>query len=422
MIGSFFGFLVALYLLYNPEFSEKYANFNILVPIFIAFSIVFILIENLCMALAFGPLQKACRQISPHLLNLFKKDRIFKLVNGWLFIFALATLALTMDILIFNTVNKNILIGIWVILFGLSFDCLQYSLRRVISYLNPFSVLDKFKEEGIKNIQDEHEIDLCDQFDALSETAIKGIQSTSPFLTNYAINGLQNLSRVFLESSKSIGHRQTDSQTSALGIQDKVTYTLSYLFQRIDFIFQKALDEKLEMVLSYLVTAMGKITLYCAKYDMTLCVHPLLYLGKFAKKSVENKFQDVGVRATCTLLEVAKEMVAEIDMTYLEIQETFLCLSGQIENIAKESLRQDKSTKILVLAKPFLDLKELFKTDKMASHQDTPVIVQDLDRIIAEFQIYDSVMRSIPPMMPQGAASQVTSGTTPDFTPPPGPI
>jgi len=398
MIGSFFGILFAIFLFYNPELTKDYVNLNTLSPIFFAVAIFMMFIESLNFALAWTPLQKACKQITPHLLNLYKNDRIFKLVKGWFFLFTLATLLLSFNISTLHSLNENVLIGIWIILFGISFDLLQYISNRVLIYLNPFTVLDRFKEEGIKNIQDEHEIDLCNQYDAIAETAVKGIKATSPFLTNYALDGMQSLTKIFLESSKSMSHSDSDSQTKALGIKDKVSYTLSYLFQRIDFVFQKALDEKLEMVLSFLVTTMGKITIYCAKYDMTLCVHPLIYLGKFAKKSVENKFQDVGVRATCTLLEVAKEIVSEIDLTYLEIQEPFLCLIGQLESIAKESFKQDKNSKIMILIQPFLDLKELFKSEKSANHQDIAVIKQDLDRIIAEFQIYETVMRSIPPI------------------------
>jgi hypothetical protein len=394
MIGTFFGLLIAVFLFYNQSFTanlSEYKNYFFIAPLLILF------INILLHALSFAPLQKSSRQISPHLLNLFNKDRLFQLSNGWLIIFALASLLFTLDLNFFQN-NQKFILSIWIILFGFSLDTLYCTIKRLLNYLNPFSVLDMFKNKGIKNIQDEREIDLCDQFDAITETSIKSIESTSPFLTNYALSCIQSLTRIFLESSKSISHRSTDSQTEALGITDKVTYTLSYLFHRIDFIFQKALDQKLETVLSSLVTTMGKITLYAAKCDMTLTVPPLIFLGKFATKSIQNKFPDVGVRASLTLLEVTKEIVSSIDLTFLEIQETFLCLIGQLESIAKESFKEDKNIKIMILNQPFFDITELFKTEKMANHQDTPVILKDLERIIAEFQILETVMRTIPPV------------------------
>jgi hypothetical protein len=396
MTGTLFGLLIAAFLLYYKDFPTnliEYKNYFFIAPL------ILLLINNIIHAFSLVPLQKSGRQITPHLLNMYNKDRMFQLGNGWLIIFALLSFVFTLKLQIFEN-HQTFLLSLWITFFGFSLDTLFCTIKRLLNYLNPFKVLDFIKTNGIKNIQDEHEIDLCDQFDAITETAIKNIESTNPFVVTYALNHIQALIRIFLESSKSIGHSAQDSQTEALGITDKVTYTLSYLFHRIDFIFQNALDKRLETVLSALVTTMGKITLYTAKCDMTLTVPPLIYCGKFATQSIQNKFPEVGVRASLTLLEVAKEILSTVDLTYQEIQETFLCLIGQLENIAKESFKQDKNMKIMILNQPFLELTELFKSEKMMNHQDTEKILKDLERIRAEFQILETVMRTIPSVTP----------------------
>ena len=398
MYGTFFALFFALFIYFHPVELEKFGFLNILIPLIITISLLLIFIENIAFAFAWSPLQKATKSITPHLLNLFKKDRIFKLVNVWLFVFVLITLFISMDITT-NIYYQNSLITAWIVLFGFSYDCLQYSLRRILNYLNPFAVLDLFEKEGIKNIQDEREIDLCDKIDAISETAIKGMENKTPLLANYALNTIQNIEKVFLASSKSMAHKATDSQTEKLGIHDKVTYTLSYIYQRTELIFQKALDQKLETVLNSSITKMGRMAISAAKCDISLAFHPLIFLGKFAVKATENKFQNVGILGICTLLEVAKEITNQ-DLTYLEIQEPFLCLIGQLENISKEIFRQDKQTKIMILMEPFLEIKKLFISEKMVNHQDTLVIMKDLDRVIAELQILENVMRTMPPIKP----------------------
>lgn len=406
MYGTLFALIFAGFIFFHPVELEKFGFFNILIPVFITISLILIFIENIAFAFAWTPLQKATKSITPHLLNLFNKDRAFKIVNTWLFVFVLITLFIAMEITT-NIYYQNGLIALWIVLFGISFDCLQYSLKRVMNYFNPFAVLDLFEKEGIKDIQNEREIDLCDKIDAISETAIKGMENKTPLLANYALNVIQNIDSIFLDASKSLAHKATDSQTEKLGIHDKVTYTLSYIYQRAELIFQKALDEKLETVLNSSITKMGKMAISAAKCDISLALHPLMLLGKFATKAVENKFQNVGILAICTLLEVAREVVINQDLTYLEIQEPFLCLVGQLENISKEIFRQDKQTKIVVLMEPFLELKQLFSSEKMVNHLDTPVIMKDLDRVIAELQILENVMRTMPPMMPFGETKGV---------------
>ncbi len=399
MYGTLFALIFAGFIFFQPIELEKFGFFNILIPFIITISLILIFIENIAFAFAWTPLQKASKSITPHLLNIFKKDRVFRIVNVWLFVFVLITLFIAMEITT-NIYYQNSLIAIWIVLFGFSYDCLQYSLKHVLSYLNPFAVLDLFEKEGIKNIQDQQEIDLCDKIDAISETAIKGIDNKTPLLANYALNSIQNIDNVFLTSSKNLAHKTTDSQTENLGIHDKITYTLTHIYQRTESIFHKALDAKLETVLNSSITRMGKMAISASECDISLALHPLIFLGKFAVQAVENKFPNVGNLAICTLLEVAKEIVSSQDLTYLEIQEPFLCLIGQLESISKELFRQDKQIKIMVLMEPFLELKKLFSTEKMVNHQDTPVIMKDLDRVIAELQILENVMRTMPPMMP----------------------
>lgn len=396
MIGTFIGILTSLLFLYNPSLMEKFINWNFLTFFFIGFSMLFLFLETLSLYYAFSPLQRATQNITPHLLNLLKKDRKIYLLSCWFFIFAFLSLLLASG----SYFKPNISLIIWLILFGISFDVLKYHLNHLLKYFNPFAVIDLLKKQGARDIRNEKEIDLCDTFDSLTEVSIKAINNTDASLANYSLNAIQDLSRNFLEGSKSLSHEKTDSQLQALGIQDKVTYTLSYLFQKIDFLFHRALKEKLETVLSYLMTTIGKIAIHSAKYDLTLSIYPISLIGKCAVKSIENKFPDIGIRATLILLEIAKTIVSEIDLTYLEIQQTFLCITGQLENIAKDTFKQDKNIKIPVLIQPLLELKELFNTEKMAGHQDTQAIIQDLSRVIAEFQILETVMRTIPPINP----------------------
>jgi len=400
MIGTLSGVIVALILYFYPLPTEDHSNLNSLAFIFVGLAALLLFIQFISLFFSWIPLQQAEQNTSSHILTLFKSDLKLRAATAWLVVFNLASLLIAIHPPFFNVVNKTVLIAIWILLFGISIDSLFYYFKRTMNYFNAFGAVHMFAQAGENCIKQEREVDLCDWLDALTEVAVKGAQSNNSPLCVNALNKMQRLGRNFLESSKSIGHSSQDAQTKEFGITDKISYTLFNLFQRMDLINEKVVDKKMEIASNHSVTNMGKLAISSAKCDMSIAVHPLHYLRLFAGRAQNKGMADVGVRASLTLLEVAKTILNEIDVTYLEIKEPFLSIVGGLEEIAKEAFKQEKSTSIKVLMDPFIQLRALFKSEKVVSHQDTPVIILDIDRVLVEFQTLETVLQMMPAMPP----------------------
>jgi hypothetical protein len=286
----------------------------------------------------------------------------------------------------------------------------------VLNYLNPYGVAAMFTQEAKKSIQDERTLDLCEWIDALSEVSLKSIQERSISLCNNTLNEQGQIARSFLNSSKSIGHRSEDKQSQTIGITDEVSYTMFYLYQRLDMAFDSALKRNLEPVCSHIISILGKIAVDAAKYDMTLASPPLRFIGKFSLKADAEGMEEVPIKTSCLLLEIAKIILEEIDITYQEIKDPFLSIINNLEEMSKTAFRRNKSTSIPVLIQPFLDLKELFKNEKIAAHQDSPVIVQNIDRVLGEFQALLMVMHTMPiiPSVSEEEAKGAVSQSPPE--------
>jgi hypothetical protein len=348
--------------------------------------------------LAWSPLQQAEQHTTPRILEMFRKDRHIFLASLWLILFPLATYVLSF-LFISDSNRLNLMfLAAWLVMLGITWDAVLHFIRRISGYLNPFASVDMFSRQAQECIQDEKELDLCDRIDGIAEIAIKAIYKSSSSLANSALSKLQQIAHNFLSSAKSISHHQQDAQTQSVGITDKVSYTMFYLYQRLELIFHKALEHKLEPICSYILTLFGKIAIDAAKYDMSLAGVPVRSIGKLAKKAQEAKMEDVPIKASCTMLEVAKVILDEIDVTYLELQEPFLSIINSLEELTKGAFKQDKSINIELLKQPFYDLRELFSSEKMINHQDTPIIRQNIDRVIGEFSALEMVMRTIPPI------------------------
>lgn len=396
MIATLVSLLIAAFIIFNPFLAEGQIEASALARVVGYIAIPFLFFLPFCLAMTWLPLQKAERNITPRVLDMFSKDRWLRFACVWLLVFPLLSLFLAFIISSVPPFGKALPFAVWIALFGLALDAAYYFVRKVLSYLNPYAVASMFTQEAKKSIQDERSLDLCEWIDALSEVSLKSIQEHSIALCNTTLDEQGQIARLFLNSSKSISHRTEDKQSQAMGIADEVSYTMFYLYQRLDMAFDSALKKKLEPVCSHIISILGKIAVDAAKYDITIASPPLRFLGKFSARAQADGLEEVPIKASCLLLEIAKVILEEIDVTYLEIKDPFLSIINNLEEMSKTAFRRDKSISIPLLIQPFLDLKELFKGEKIAAHQDAPVIMQNIDRVLGEFQALQMVMNTLP--------------------------
>jgi hypothetical protein len=397
LIGTLFSVILAGLLWWDPHLYEApLGTTTRFMMIASVFSFLFLL--PLGLMFSWLPLQKGEQNSTPHILEMFHRDKHVLMASGWLVAFSLATFVFASDILYPSISQKPWFFPVWIILLGVSVDVLVNFVRRVFCYLNPFCVVKLFAKEARQCISNNKELDLCTWIDALAEVSIKGLQKQSTAVCHEALAEQQNLIRLFLSASKSIAHPEQDAQTKILGIQDKVSYTLFYVYQRLDIIFEKALKNHLEPTCSQIITLLGKIAIDAAKYDMSLASAPLRFIGKFAKRAQDQGFEETVMTASCVFSEVAKTIVTEIDLTYYEIKDAFLSIINGMEVLSKDAFKRDKTTNISLLMQPFKELRVLFDSEKMKNHQDTPVIVQNIDRVLGEYEALLIVMHTIPPI------------------------
>lgn len=397
------GTLLALFIVFALHWWEFGRDVVIAYPLYLGaiFAIaatVFVVLPTFLLARAWGPLQNSEQRITPRVIEIFKSDRSIRWTSKLLYLFALISYVGAVDLIALHIVPPLLWVSAWVLMVGISLDLLWHLIKRYMAYLDPLYVTSVYAHNAQKCIQNDEEVELCQWIDALSEVAVKAVQRTNVSLCNQVCNELNKITRLFLESSKSIVHRAQDSETKALGITDKVSFTLFYILQRLEMIDDKAVEHKLEPVCSHLVTLIGKIVVESAKLDISLASYPLPFLGRFALKAQEHGLKEVGAKATLTLVEVARMILSEIDVKYLELQEPFFTLINQMNEIAKEMFRHDKSISLKILTQPFKDLRTLFEAEKMASHPDTAPILQQIDRVLAEYDALEAVMRAIPPI------------------------
>ncbi len=374
------------------------ANILLIVPILLLLSLVFI------WAIGLQTFQKAEQNLTPRVLQLIKHDGHFKFYS--------AGLILTSLLAFFITINPAKLehffkisdytsmpwIAPWIILIGLAFDFLYLTIKRIYDYVNPFSVANYFTDAAKQSVMADREIDLCNWVESLSEVAVKSLHRSSSSLCVHSVNEMRDVLRLFLDSSKSIAHVTQDKQSLSEGITDKVSYTLFYFLERFSLIYQKALEKQIEPVCSSIVTTLGKVTLDAAQCDLSLVSHPVRYIGEFCREADAQKMKEVPIKGSITLVEASRAIINNVDVTYQDLIYPFTSVINQLNETAKESFKKNKNLNIRLLTQPLLDLKQIFQSDKIASHRDTPSLMNAVDIVLAEWDTLQTVLRTMPPI------------------------
>jgi len=409
MIGTIFSVLAVLLFWLNPYPSDMNFSTGSIEIFMIGGSLLFLLVAFLGNMLAWSPLQKVEQNLTPYILEMFRKDRGIYLTNAYAVIFVLITF---FTILIHDIrINEHPWVFyLWIVFFGIAIDAIRHFSKKIIDYLNPFEVVKMFTKKARRCIQEEQELDLCYWIDGLSEMALKGIMRHSTSVSHIALDEERQIVGLLLDASKSISHHDQDKQTKALGIPDKVSYIMFYLYQRLDVIFEIALKKNLEMSCTHIVTLVGKNSIDAAKYDISMASAPLRFLGKFAKRAQDAGLEETAMAGSCMLSEVAKTIINEVDITYYEIKDAFLSIINSLEMLAKDAFQRNKNINIALLMQPFLELRALFESGKAKEHQDAAVIILNINRVLGEFQALQMVMNTLPPM-PIVGSPDVIEGT-----------
>lgn len=361
------------------------------------FPAVLLLVIPFIWSASWSALQKGEQNITPRLIEMFVQDK--KIHYKALAIVLLAPLTFVFALLLQYApdIHPKIILSLWLVLLGVALDFTLSFLVRLTSYLNPFKASELFTLKAKENIR-ANRLDLVvDSLDALSEVSLRALERSNTALATQGIVEIREVGDNFLKAAKSFANltQDLDKQQNS---GDKVSYTLFYLLSRLEMIGQKATQKKLEPVESQVLTAIGRVAISSAKYDLSLTSYPLLALGRSASEATEAGLKEAGIKGEIVLIEVAKSILRDIDVSYSDLKTPFLTLIDNLDMVVKQLFKLDKSASIKTLIQPFKDLRELLKEPKVAGHQDIPVLLTELDRVEAEYAALESVMIALPPM------------------------
>ena len=391
-------FLSALALLVYSPAPLLASNSLFLASLALLGGLIVLVVSPLISSLLMSPLQRLEQELVPNLMEIFRKDKPLRFSYFYLYLFSFISILISLALVLMSPSFQLPLLAFWLVAFGGALDLMHYYIRRATQFLDPFHLVDIFTQNTKKAIQNGKDANFLNSLESLSEVALRTIEQSKLALTTQVLDAFPPILNNFFSSLKNIGHINVDKTLEKETGRDEASYTVFYLLQRLSNINQRALKYHLETVCSRIIMILGKIIVYSAKFDLSMVTFPAHVLGQFALKALQHHMNEVGTLGTSTLLEVTRTIIAEVDLTYAELQEPFNTIANNLQVITQEIFKNDKTINLKILTQPLRDFKALFQSEKMAQHRDTPAIIQNVDGILSEFDALEQVMRAIPPI------------------------
>lgn len=394
MIGSVVGFLIAIVVILGFGFSGLPQSTLPYLILFTASGSAFLLAVVLVHAFFFNPLQRYEQKMVPKTIELFQKNYLLRGMSLYLFTFPLFSYGLALAISWEEPASTNrYYLAMWVVLAGLALDIFRAYLKQCFNFLNPFEGIRRSYNQAEGYAEKGEEGDMCGWVDVLAETGLKAIQRASTTLCSNAVMMIP----LVLEKYSSTCIKRELSLSGVASSRDKFNYTLFYVCDRLDMLYTHALPLPYESVCETIVTALGKIALAAARYDCLFASYPIRLIGQFSDRAFEKGYEELGVKADCLLIEIARAFIEEVKGLRTGLKEPFATLIAHLERSSKDAFKKDKTMNISLLIKPFQDIKDLLKSPQVQDHPDLSFIEKEVDRIIGEFSALNQVMARIPP-------------------------
>lgn len=388
--------LAAILFIFHAEINE--ADIQPALNGFFLISLYTLFVVPLIHVCTWLPLQKGEQNTTPHLMEMFSKDKRIGAKTFLLLIFPLISFALVVLGAFGRGFDKHYLILVWIVLFGFSIDVLIHLLSRVRTFLDPFKSVEIFTEEAKEAIKSDNVDEIANSIDSLYEVATRAYDRSNTSLAAQAIFELKEIGVHFLSASKSLPNLNKELDDLENKNVDTIGYTFSYLISRLSLLAEKAVQKRYDPLVNQIISSLGRLTISAAKFDMTLTTAPLQAIGNIATQAVKANVRDIGFKTPYLLLEVAKSISKEANFNYQEIKTPFNSLLSAIDVIDKELFKLDKTVSIDNFKQPFIALINLFGEPVFADHQDGAALKAIASQYLDEYKTLESVLTSLPPL------------------------
>jgi hypothetical protein len=354
--------------------------------------LLFLTIGVLSTAFLWRPIVDTEMKRIPKTEQLFFQDKVMVALLASLFAFALFSCSFL--VVLYAYPIQKLLFMFWMLAAGISFDCMLATIRRMQLYAQPFFIIPKLSSESVKAVRKGHDKIGVEWFDALIEALDRAVKNKSTHHAHFILEEIENAFEKYVQAEASYMSLLPEIQGPTL--LDKVNYLTLRVCKRLEAIGEHAFQEQVETIVEDLVTSLGKLSLFLARVHPTLSHIPLFSIDCCAQHALQFGSEDVVIRSSATISELCKNFILlskEKNTSYKQLIFTSLL---HLEEIAKAFFQKNKEMSPALLMQPFAEVGIILADKTLAEVVDREEILQELKRILTEFNALDLVLTKLP--------------------------
>ncbi|GEM_PF-2517722 len=335
---------------------------------------LFLFVTPLIRALISSGAQSSVVESTSLAIRAVQRDKILKLYT-WIFAgFILFSFAVALF-------NLTALFLLWFLWLGVAIDAAYMYTTRQQRYLDPTHLIEVFEKEAVKCFKSNDQLGLRQSVDAIAEIGLKGLFQRSVGLSLQVVESLEKLGTELFEQRTSLN-------------EESMNYLLVTLLQRLEMIYSQAVEERLEVIAGRASLSVVKLLEPVTKHNAEHTRINFHFLAKFFELAADQELYGVTDQLSIQLFEMGKQMLRTPELQQKGLGITLMGVITHLELMAQEAFKQDKNRPVPMLTHPFHELKSL--VEPMKGFKDREAILQELDRVLAEFEALQAVLQSVP--------------------------
>lgn len=406
MIGTILSLITAIFFAFHiygaggwlPSFGN---------PFFVVSSLTLLIAGFLGSFLSWQSIVRTQQKVMAAAQEFFFKDNLLRLAMGYLFALVLFSLYMTLAVPIAGAVATATMIYIWFVTFGIGFDVLRWYVRRCYSYSNVEFLVQKVNHELERAVTSKDETKAFQLIEMAIETCASAMRKGQIGFATSSLSLVQQLVETYVKQAARIEVMQLEK--SGPTFLDKVNFICIFVSERLEWVFEIALKEDMQPLCDNLISQYGKLGVFFARHYPQAATLPISFLMKCAKLAQEKGESEVVTRAALTLSETCKAFLAVTKERNESIRELSIGTLNSLEKLVKMIFKKSKEINPILLMQPFAEIGEFIGSDQMKSFPDRDIILNEIRRILMEFQSLQIVKQNMETIAP--AVAEDTTAT-----------
>lgn len=373
-------------------------------PFFFVTSLLFVFVAFLGTAFVWKSVLRIQTKAMGGAQELYMKDGRLHLSLCYLFAFTLFSLYLTLA-----QPQSAMVFYLWLVAFGAGFDLLCLYFRRSFQYTSVPFLLEMTAHDLEKAVKNNDEAKAFEWLEVAIDACAKATRKQHIRLASTALNGVQMLMERYclqLARSEMMFRPQNGSGITFL---DKVNSMCIFVSERLMWVFEAALDERVAPIAENIIGQFGKMSVFFARHNPDVASIPLSFLEKCSRIAKNAEQYDLLIRISLTLSETSKQLLAYTKERNESFRDLIMTSIGGLEQVVKMIYKQNREVNVALLMQPFAEIGEFIGSDKMQAFPNRDDVIKEIRRILTEFQALQVVTKNVETMAPHIAEDSSSS-------------